>query len=128
MIRIAIADDSAELRTALRLLTKLYKHIELVGEATDGQEALDCVERLLPDVLVMDIRMPVLDGLAVTKRIQNLTVGTRVILMSSDIGAYVAKTAREAGARGYLRKDDLGKQLLPAIEAVHYGEEFFTTE
>ena len=126
MIRVAIADDSAEMRTALRLLIKLYKDLELVGEAADGQEALDCVKRLHPDVLVLDIRMPVMDGLAVTKQIRDWEVGTWVILISFDIGDYIVEKAAEAGAQGYIRKDDLANQLYPAIEAVLRGEAFFT--
>lgn len=125
MIRVAVADDSAEMRTALRLLLNLYKDIEVVWEAVNGQEAIDCVNRLQPDVIVMDVRLPVLDGLEATKQIRNLDVGTRVILISFDVGDYVVDKATEAGANGYVRKDKVADQLLLAIEAVHRGEEFF---
>jgi DNA-binding NarL/FixJ family response regulator len=123
-IRVVIADDSNEMRIALRLLMKLYRDIELVGEATNGQEAIECVERLRPDVLLMDIRMPVVDGLAATRWIRDMAVGTRVILTSFDIGEYIVMKAAEAGAHAYLEKDDLGRQLYPMIEAILREEEF----
>ena len=125
MIRIAIADDPPEMRLALRLLLKLFTDVELVCETSNGQEAVDCVRRLQPDVLVMDIHMPVLDGLAATKQIVALRVPTRVILISSLIGRLVARKAAAAGAQGFVPKDDLGTFLLPAIEAVHRGETYF---
>src|SRR6185503_5296424 len=125
MIRVALCEDHLEMRLALRLLLKLFKDIELVCEASNGQEAVDCVKRLHPDVLVMDIRMPELDGFAATRQITALSSPTRVILISGDIGKYVAQRAAAVGAQGFLPKDDVGKLLLSAIEAVHAGETFF---
>jgi len=69
MIRVAIADDHSELRLALRLLLSLYRNFEIVCEASNGQEALECVKEVQPDVLVMDIQMPGLDGFESTKQI-----------------------------------------------------------
>ena len=125
MIRVALCEDHPEMRVALRLLLKLSKDIELVCEAGNGQEAVDCVKRLQPDVLVMDIRMPVLDGLAATQQITNLSVSTRVILISTDIGKFVVKQAVAVGAQGFVPKDEVGTLLLSAIEAVYRGETFF---
>ena len=125
MIRVALCEDHREMRLSLRLLLKLSRDIELVCEASDGQEAVDCVKRLQPDVLVMDIRMSELDGFAATQQITDLSVRTRVILISGDIGKYVAERAAAVGAQGFLPKDDVGKLLLSAIEAVHAGETFF---
>ena len=125
MIRVAFADDHAEMRTALRLVLRRSPGMELICEACDGQEALECVHRLRPDVLVMDIWMPVEDGLAATELIRELTVHTRVLLISSNLGSFVARKAREAGARGFVPKDELAKLLIPGIEAVHRGETFF---
>ena len=125
MIRVALCEDHPEMRVALRLLLKLSKHIELVCEASNGEEAVDCVKRLQPDVLVMDIRMPVLDGFAATQQITDLSVSTRVILISTDTGKYVARRAAEVGAKGYVPKDNVGTLLLPAIEAVLRGETVF---
>jgi DNA-binding NarL/FixJ family response regulator len=125
MIRVALAEDHPEMRVALRLLLRLSKEIELVCEAGNGQEAVDCVKRLQPDVLVMDIHMPVLDGFSATKQITELSLPTRVILISTDIGRFVVRHAIVVGAQGYVAKDDLAESLLPAIEAVYRGETFF---
>ena len=125
MIRVALADDHPELRLALRLLLRLSENIEIVCEAGDGQEALDCVKDLQPDVLVADIQMPALDGLAVTKQIVDLALPTRVLVISLTRGSYIANKSAEAGAKGFLAKEDLATYLLPAIEAVYRGELFF---
>lgn len=125
MIRVALADDHAEMRVALRLLFSLSKEIEIVCETSNGQEAVDCVKRLQPDILVMDIHMPVLDGFAATKQITDLSVPTRVILISTDTGFFIARQAVAVGAKGFIPKEDVTKLLLPAIEVVHRGETFF---
>ena len=125
MIRVGLADDHAEMRVTLRLLLSLSKDIELVFETINGQEALDCVKRLQPDVLVMDINMPVLDGFAATKQISDLSIPTRVILISTYIGHFVASQAAAVGAKGFVPKDEVAKSLLPAIKTVHRGETFF---
>jgi DNA-binding NarL/FixJ family response regulator len=126
MIRVALCEDHPEMRVALRLLLKLSKDIELICEASNGQEAVDCVKRLQPDVLVMDIRMPGLDGFAATQQITHLSVSTRVILISTDIGKFVARQAAAVGAQGFVPKDDVGTLLISAIETVHRGETFFS--
>jgi DNA-binding NarL/FixJ family response regulator len=125
MIRVALAEDHPEMRLALRLLLKLSAEIELVCEAADGQQALACAQASEPDVLVMDIRMPALDGLAATQKLVELGAKTRVILVSSDTGAYAVLRASRAGAQGYVPKDQVARELLPAIRAVHLGETYF---
>ena len=125
MIRVALCDDSPEMRVALRLLLRLSKNIELVCETSNGRDAVECVKRLQPDVLVMDIHMPVLDGFAATKQITDLSVSTRVILISTDLGSFIVRKAAAVGAKGYVPKDDAAKSLLRAIESVHQGETFF---
>jgi DNA-binding NarL/FixJ family response regulator len=125
MIRVALADDHAEMRVTLRLLLSLSKDIELVCETSNGREAVDCAKRLQPDVMVMDIHMPVLDGFAATQQITELSVPTRVILISTHIGKFVARKAATVGAKGFVPKDEVAKSLLSAIETVHRGETFF---
>ena len=125
MIRVAIADDHPELRLAVRLLLNISKKITVVCESINGEEAVECVKRLQPDVLVMDIHMPVLNGFEATGQIINLPVSTRVILMSTDTGNIIVRQAAAVGANGFLPKDRVAKFLLPAIEAVHRGERFF---
>ena len=125
MIRVAIADDHSELLLALRLLLSLSADIEIVCEANNGQQAVDCVRHVEPDVLVMDIQMPVLDGLQATKQVVDLAGSTRVILISIYRGSYIARQAESAGARAFLPKDDLASSLREAVEAVYRGERFF---
>ena len=119
MIRVAIVDDHPEMRVALRILMSLSKDIELVYEASNGQEAVDCVRRLQPDVLVMDIHMPVLDGFAATKQITDLSLPTRVILISSYKGSFIARQAAAAGAHGYVPKDDVPASL-PSRDGIRF--------
>src|SRR6266540_6856979 len=116
MIRVALADDHAEMRVALRLLLSLSNEIELVCIINNGEEAVDCVKRLQPDVLVMDIHMPVLDGLAATKQITDLSVPTRVILISTETGSFIVRQAVAVGAQGFVPKDEVARSLLLAIE------------
>lgn len=125
MIRVAIAEDHPEMRVALRLLLKLSSGIDLVGEMSNGREAVECVRQIQPDVLVMDINMPVLNGLEATKQIVDLGVPTRVILISSDGRPSMAMQAIAVGAKSFVPKDQLAKLLLPAIEAVDRGEVYF---
>ena len=125
MIRVLIADDHPEVRLVLRLLLKLSPDIDLVGEAVNGQEAIESVKLFQPQVLVMDIRMPVLDGLKATKQIVDLEIDTRVILISLDRGGYMARKAEESGAEGFVPKDEIPTSLREAIYAVYRGKTFF---
>src|SRR5215208_1622789 len=125
IIRVAIAEDHREMRVALRLLLRLANDMEILGEAANGQEAVDGVKQLQPDVLVMDIQMPVLDGWAATGQILALGLPTQVILISLNRGRYIASKAAEAGAKGFLSKDYLATSLLPAVRVVYQGGKFF---
>ena len=125
MIRVLVADDHPEVRLVLELLLKLVPDIDLVGEAVNGQEALEAVNGLQPDVLVMDVHMPALDGWKATKQLVELGVSTRVILISLETGEYMSRRAAEAGAQGFVSKDDVAADLVPAIRAVHRGETYF---
>lgn len=126
MIRVAIAEDHAEMRVVLKLFIGLSSEMELVCEAVHGQEAVNCVKRLQPDILVMDIQMPILDGLEATKQIVKLGLRTQIILISLQRGSYIVTEAKNVGARGYLPKDDLADLLLDAIQKVYRGETFFS--
>ena len=117
MIRVALADDHPEVLLALRLLLRLSDEIDIICEVSNGQEALDCVVQLQPDVLVIDIQMPELDGLSATKQIIELSLPTRVLVISLNRGSFIARQAAAAGAKGFLAKEDLPDSLLPAIQA-----------
>ena len=125
MIRVAIADDHREFRLALRLLLRTFKEIELVCEASSGRGAVECVQHHRPDVLVMDVSMPEVDGFTATRQIVGLSAATRVILMTAYQDKLILKQAVAAGAHGFLPKDKLLESLLLAIKTVHEGQPFF---
>jgi DNA-binding NarL/FixJ family response regulator len=125
MIRVAIADDHAEMQVALRLLLSFAEDVEVVCAAGGGQEAVDCVKQFQPDILVMDIQMPDLDGLEATRQIVGLGVSTRVILISIYRDSYLVRQAQEAGAKGFLPKENLAGSLRQAVKAVYEGQEIF---
>jgi DNA-binding NarL/FixJ family response regulator len=124
MIRVVLADDQALLRAGLRVLLDAEDDLEVVGEAEDGAEAIAAVRRLQPDVVVMDIRMPDLDGLAATREIvadPELAGVHIVVLTTFDLDEYVFEAIR-AGATGFLLKDAEPTELLRAIRLAAAGE------
>jgi len=124
VIRVAIADDQALVRSGFVVLVRSASDLEVVGEAADGAEAVALVEREHPDVVLMDIRMPNVDGLEATRRItgDDRTASTRVLILTTfDADEYVFEALR-AGASGFLLKDTLPDDLLQAIRIVADGE------
>ena len=126
-IRIVVADDHALVREGIRRVLDEVPEFDVVAEAADGQEALDCVKRTQPDVLLLDLTMPGIGGLEVTRRIRSGSDRPRVLILSMhDEAEYVLRAVR-AGADGYLLKDDAGPEMLrKAVAAVHSGESFFS--
>ncbi|MEU7826083.1 response regulator transcription factor [Catellatospora sp. NPDC049133] len=119
MIRVALADDQALLRLAMRTLLSCEPDLELVGEAEDGLGALDLVAAERPDVLLLDIRMPRMDGLEVLRRLDG---PTRVIVLTTfELDEYVFEALR-AGASGFLTKDAEPAELLRAVRVVAAGD------
>ena len=125
MIRVAITEDHPDMRDALRMLLSQSKDIEVVYETDNGQETVDSVKRIQPDVLVMAINIPGINGFTATKQIAGLPVPTRVILISLDNGSFIARQAAEVGAQGFVAKEDAARQLLSAIKTVYQGETYF---
>jgi len=125
-IRILIADDHAIVRTGLKLLLDHVTDIEVVGEAADGREAVRLAGQLRPSVVVMDIGMPLLNGLQAAEQVIHDSPGTGVIFLSmhADV-SYVVK-ALDAGARGYLLKDTAVEYIERAIRTVAAGKPFFS--
>ncbi|MFG3310070.1 response regulator [Streptomyces wuyuanensis] len=124
MIRVVLADDQALVRAGFRALLDAQPDIEVAGEAADGEEALERVAALRPDVVLMDIRMPPLDGLAATRRITGDAVleGVRVVMLTTfELDEYVFEAIR-SGASGFLVKDTEPEELLRAVRAVVEGD------
>jgi len=121
-VRVVVVDDQALVRGAFRLLVDSAPDLEVVGEGANGEEAVALVRELEPDVVLMDIRMPVMDGLEATGAIAGLQVGTRVLVLTTfDLDDYVFG-ALHAGASGFLLKDTPPAQLLDGIRVVSRGE------
>ena len=121
MIRIAIVDDQAMVRSGLRSLLETEPDLQVVGEAADGQTGLSLVDHHRPDVVLMDIRMPVLDGIAATERIAAAGLPTRVLVLTTfDLDEYVFRALR-VGASGLLLKDATAEQLVAAVRTVAAG-------
>ncbi|HEY5170653.1 MAG TPA: response regulator transcription factor [Acidimicrobiia bacterium] len=124
MIRVAVADDQALVRGGFSVLLRTADDIEVVGDAANGHEALELVARERPDIILMDIRMPEMDGVEATRRITSdeRFSSTRVLILTTfDLDEYVFDALR-AGASGFLLKDTLPDELLAAVRVVAAGE------
>ena len=122
MIQILLADDQALVRGGFRLILEAEPDIEVVGEAADGEQAVAGALQTRPDVVLMDIRMPVLDGIEATRRLIPRLTTTRVVMLTTfDLDNYVVDAFR-AGASGFLLKTAPPPQLVAAIRTVHAGD------
>lgn len=122
MIRIVIADDHQLVRQSIVSLIEKAEDMEVVGEAADGHETLDLVQRKRPDVAMLDIAMPLLNGIETTRRIQTLSVDTRVVILSMHSEEDVVRHALRCGASGYLLKRSVVEELLIAVRSANKGE------
>lgn len=122
MIRVAVVDDQALVRAGFRMICEAEDDLTVVGEAADGAQAVELVERASPDVVLMDIRMPVLDGVEACARISDSHPRVRVLMLTTfDLDDYVFAALR-SGASGFLLKDTPPEQLVDAIRLVNRGE------
>jgi DNA-binding NarL/FixJ family response regulator len=121
-IRVLIADDQALLRGGFRLILDAQADIEVVGEASNGEEALGLAEELRPDVVLMDVRMPDLDGIEATRRLSEREGAPRVVMLTTFDTAEVVYEAMRAGASGFLVKDLPPEQLAAGIRTVAAGD------
>jgi len=121
-IRVAVVDDQALMRTGFRMIVDSAEGLEVVGEAENGFDAVQLVTRVQPDVVLMDIRMPELDGLEATRRILATDRDAHVLILTTfDLDEYVYEALR-AGASGFVLKDDPPEQLIAAIRTVAAGD------
>jgi len=121
MIRVLLVDDQNLIRQGLKALLELEPDLEIVGEAENGNMAVELVAQLQPDVVLMDIRMPIMDGVAATQKIHQNFGNTKILVLTTfDNDEYVA-AALQHGAMGYLLKDTPSEELAVAIRAVHKG-------
>jgi NarL family two-component system response regulator LiaR len=121
-VRILLAEDHVIVREGTRELVQRERDMEVVGEASDGEEAVELAAKLQPDVVVMDIAMPKLNGIEATKQIKAFRPATVVLILSAyDTEQYIFALL-EAGAAGYLLKNVRGRELIDAIRAVYAGE------
>ncbi len=121
MIRILIADDHAIVRTGLRALLNSEPSMELVGEATGGYEAIELAGRCSPDILVLDVSMPDLDGISVTRKIHSQYPGLRILILTVHEDEALLREAIKAGAAGYVLKRAAESELISAIHTIMAG-------
>jgi DNA-binding NarL/FixJ family response regulator len=122
VINVLLADDQELVRSGFRLILELEDGIAVVGEAADGREAVRLAKELQPDVVLMDVRMPELDGIEATRRLQHAGIEARVLVLTTfDLDEYVYGAIR-AGASGFLLKDAPREQLVTAVRTVARGE------
>lgn len=127
-IRVFIADDHAVVRDGLRLLIENQADCTVIGEAADGRETVRLATQLRPDVVVMDITMPELNGIDAASRIRDCCPSTNVIILSMHSSAEYISQALRAGVRGYLLKEAAGKEVVQAIRAVHAGKRYLSKD
>jgi DNA-binding NarL/FixJ family response regulator len=121
VIEVAVADDQPLVRSGLRMILEAETDVAVVAEASDGAEALEVVEASAPDVLLLDVQMPGLDGLAVMEQIAAASVPTRVLMLTTfDLDEYVYRAMR-AGASGFLLKDMPGEDIVSAVRQAARG-------
>ncbi len=128
MIKVLLADDHSIVRAGLRRIVEESGEMEVVAEADDGREAIQLVQKTAPDVAVIDISMPGLDGLEVISRLQSLHPKLPILVLTMhEEGQYVVR-AIQAGAMGYLTKQSAPEQLVKAIRKIHDGQRYITDE
>ncbi len=125
-INVFLADDHAVVRDGLRTLLEIDERISVIGTASNGRDALRQVNKLTPDVVIMDISMPELNGIDATRQIIEALPNTRVIMLSMHATKEHIQRALQAGAKGYLLKDSAGAEVVEAVRSVYGGSRYLS--
>jgi DNA-binding NarL/FixJ family response regulator len=128
VIRVIIAEDHHLVRQGIRALLEKQAHIQVIGEAQDGQEALDLTRKMRPDVLLLDINLPYINGIEVIKRIRSVGLSTEVLILSMHEDESLVKRALRNGARGYILKKSITEELFTAITATSSRKTFLSPQ
>jgi len=126
-IRILVVDDFAPWRHSVRLMLQTHSELQLVGEASDGLQALQKTKELQPDLILLDIGLPRLNGIEAARQIYQLVPTTTILFLTLVNDADVMQAALSSGANGYVLKSDAGRELWPAIQAVLQGEQYVSS-
>ncbi len=126
-LRILVVDDHASFRHMLRVFLEIHPDWEVCGEAADGWEAVTRTTELKPDVIIMDLDMPRLNGLEATRRIHKLSPATRVLILTLHENSILPRIAQDSGAQGYVLKSEPLDVLTRAIENAERSDRFFTS-
>lgn len=127
-VRILLADDHGVVRTGLRFLLERQSDMEVVGEASDGREAVQIAEQANPDVAIMDIAMPLLNGIEATSQMIKRNARLAVIILSMHSDEDYLLSALNAGAKGYVLKDSAEENIVKAVRSVYHGTPYFSPE
>ena len=125
-IKLLLADDHEIVREGLRALLQAYRDCEIVGEAADGRQAVALVKELKPDIVILDISMPLLNGLEATRQILKIRPQTKVLILTMHESDSLIRDILDVGARGYILKTDVGTDLVKAVESLRWNKTFFT--
>ncbi len=128
IIKVLLADDHGVVRSGIRSLLETEPDVEVIGEASNGQDALVKAKMLQPDLIIIDVRMPVLNGIEATRKIRREVPATKVLVLSMHDDEEYVLQALESGASGYLLKDASKEEFLKAVKTVHSGEMYFSGE
>ena len=124
IIRVLVADDFERWRRQVRLLLRVRPELQVICEASDGSEAVQKADDLKPDLIVLDIGLPKLNGIEAARRIRQLSTGSKILFLSQNNDPDIVQAALDTGALGYIHKTSAREELLPAVEAVLQGNQF----
>lgn len=125
-VRVLVVDDYEPWKRFIATVLGTHSLLEIVGQASDGLEAVQQAEKLQPDLVLLDVGLPGLNGVRATRRILEVSPASRVLMVSQTHSAEIAEAALSMGARGYVVKSDAARDLLPAIDAVLQGKRFLS--